>query len=500
MSEAEPGQPWAEQAPLTRRGAGAAGRSRGWPRSLVVALVFAGVGLVAGGAFFVPQWVGRVSRGAAIQRVARTLPAELAGARREGLPLTPSDLRRLRPPVPPAQNAAEIYRKTQTFFERTPKAARDADSNVLAVLLKTRTAVDRNRAREVLARSARLLRLAEQAAARPHCDFNRPWEQGPDVTFPEYAPARHLCRLLAARAVLETESGRPEAALRDIAAGARVGRHMGEDLTLIGLLVQIACQVYMDRAFQAVLSRYGDRPDVLRLAGETQHTFGPPINLRASLGYEVVMGRVQMDRVRREPQTLGGLNDHMNDPDQANQEIPINLGDASPQTRKAFTDAWEARLIAFWRQAFRILDADRSDPHAAAPGALRTLARQEEARWNHGNDLTYFMNVILVPDLDKAAEKAAQHEAERRLRAAALALLAHKQRTGRFPAALADLSAPPLPAAADPFTRGGEPLHYRRTARGFVLYSVGQNLRDDGGDGERKKKGASPPDLVFAYP
>jgi hypothetical protein len=60
----------------------------------------------------------------------------------------------------------------------------------------------------------------------------------------------------------------------------------------------------------------------------------------------------------------------------------------------------------------------------------------------------------------------------------------HRSAYGEYPARLDDL-APQIidEVPPDPFT--GEPFVYRRTDRGFVVYSVGPNLEDDGGVEDR---------------
>jgi hypothetical protein len=61
-----------------------------------------------------------------------------------------------------------------------------------------------------------------------------------------------------------------------------------------------------------------------------------------------------------------------------------------------------------------------------------------------------------------------------------LALLAYKSRFGAYPKTLHDLKHKlgwKLPV--DPFT--GEDLIYKPHAHGFLLYSVGLNMKDDGG-------------------
>jgi hypothetical protein len=68
----------------------------------------------------------------------------------------------------------------------------------------------------------------------------------------------------------------------------------------------------------------------------------------------------------------------------------------------------------------------------------------------------------------------------RRLAEIALALSAYHVREGRYPESPSLLVPDYLPEIpADTFT--GEPLHYRLEGNGYVLYSVGRDMRDDGG-------------------
>ncbi len=74
-------------------------------------------------------------------------------------------------------------------------------------------------------------------------------------------------------------------------------------------------------------------------------------------------------------------------------------------------------------------------------------------------------------------DRAAQHGPLARV---ALALAVHKAERGAYPASLAALAPGILKMVpADRFS--GEPLRYRREDGGYVLYSVGVDLDDDGG-------------------
>jgi len=74
-----------------------------------------------------------------------------------------------------------------------------------------------------------------------------------------------------------------------------------------------------------------------------------------------------------------------------------------------------------------------------------------------------------------------RHACRSRLLLVDLALRAHRDDHGAFPASLVDLVPGYLKALpADPFT--GEPFIYRPGPDGFTLYSPGRDRRDDGGD------------------
>jgi hypothetical protein len=85
-----------------------------------------------------------------LNEAARTLPRELAAARREGLPLTPADLRRS-PPVPTAQNAAPLYREFVRRWGELATPDRDArDTSLGRVISGKAGEADWRRARETL--------------------------------------------------------------------------------------------------------------------------------------------------------------------------------------------------------------------------------------------------------------------------------------------------------------------------------------------------------------
>jgi hypothetical protein len=89
------------------------------------------------------------------------------------------------------------------------------------------------------------------------------------------------------------------------------------------------------------------------------------------------------------------------------------------------------------------------------------------------------MSSILVHDFSRskaAAYRATAHIAGTRI---ALALAAYKDRFGAYPRSLAELRVK-LGWAIEQDPLSGKDFVYRRENKGFVLYSVGENLKDDG--------------------
>ena len=410
-------------------------------------------------------------------QVAGTLPSEIKAAQQEGLPMMPVDL--ARPiAVPDTRNGALLYAQIASVNVE-PKI----DDCLIAVAHGKATNSDREEVRRLLAKAAPQLHLVAQAALLPDCDFHRNWSLGPTLRFPEFAPMRQTARLLAAQAMLQSEAGHPEAALDTIRVGAHMARQVGREPTVIALLVRIAIEAIMDRVFQQVIERYADRPDILRLAAQTEQAFGPTPDTRNALRGEVVMCRIMAGMVRKD-ESLSSIN--------VNLRVPIT---GAPNTVVA--DAYEARSLAFWRRVFAAVSRTPDDPMATYL-AFKAVNDAEDAMETDSDGKpkpTYELSAILCPYFSAAAEKVVRNEAQRSLRRTLIALLSYRQREGHFPPTLSLLS-PSAPS--DPYIH--QPLHYRRTENGFLLYSVSSNLIDDGGNAKPAKKGELPPDIVTVFP
>lgn len=103
------------------------------------------------------------------------------------------------------------------------------------------------------------------------------------------------------------------------------------------------------------------------------------------------------------------------------------------------------------------------------------------------------LTVALLSSLTRARELEERVQASRRGAYLVLYLFDHQRRIGSFPKSLGELKASGLAQLRiDPFS--GKDFVYRPSGKDFVLYSVGANLKDDGG---RQGKQSSEGDYVY---
>jgi hypothetical protein len=113
-----------------------------------------------------------------------------------------------------------------------------------------------------------------------------------------------------------------------------------------------------------------------------------------------------------------------------------------------------------------------------------------------------YLAAVAIPNHVRAMRTCARNQTTVNQAMLACALERYRHANGQFPATLEML----VPKFADKLPHdliGGGPLHYRLTADGYVLYSIGWNQKDDDGVVVRTAKGDADiekGDWVWAYP
>ena len=101
----------------------------------------------------------------------------------------------------------------------------------------------------------------------------------------------------------------------------------------------------------------------------------------------------------------------------------------------------------------------------------------------------YFFSLMAIPNFTRASERAAQVETERQMTLAAIGLKRYQLRHGELPPNLEALAPEFLPVLPyDPMS-GKSLCYHLKGDGGFVLYSVGEDGEDDGGDSNPRAGG-----------
>lgn len=156
-----------------------------------------------------------------------------------------------------------------------------------------------------------------------------------------------------------------------------------------------------------------------------------------------------------------------------------------------------ARLVQQW-----ILPLTDTNTHMVSPKLFRDTDAAVHAMAKYYSPYS-IMSLMVLPALDKSVVKFAYAQASMDLARVGCALERYRLAHGDYPPSLAALT-PQFLKTVPPDVINGQPLHYHRTADGlFILYSVGWNERDDGGQISTNKNGQldrNQGDWVWRYP
>jgi len=388
--------------------------------------------------------------------------AEIAAIKAKGEPLTPADL--AGKPIPDAENGAVVYKKV---FALIDSGKYDAPRKVLDEFVQPPVPDPTTvaKARQALAQVEPILNLVDEATARPKCRFPRDWSQGVYTLFPENARLRSISRSISSAALLNAVSGNMDESARYVELGLRHADCLKDEPALIQLMVRQAMIMMASQAMKRSL-RYGDFSE-----NRAEHVFD-------------ILGRVDLDHaflVALEGERAAWLHEMATSPGYAAVvcAVPNRY-----QDNAIFQPACKALAFGYkhlcakgdeaaWLQfmAEQIAGVKLSYGEARSKGLFRN--RTDWPMYapmgkldgdNYGNIQFLRFNSARRITMDQML----------------LALQAYKARFGGYPATIQELKSKlgwKLPK--DPFS--GKDFIYKRQAKGFILYSVGPDMKDDGG-------------------
>lgn len=364
------------------------------------------------------------------------------------------------------------------------------------------------------------LELLTSAGRRPRFflplafDETQPaFESAPAFQDAVYYPMRQSGRILAARAMLHLGEGRLEDALRDLQTCRRLSRLLEQDPLILSSLLAVAVDACPYRpglalaqsgkltAKQAIAHRreldklgpfsnpqekfdWIDRCLALRITTHWARmpnpntlllTLFPPAGARKTVPGLGGPGRDRnREKLRRAIRNARPLHEIV-DWDLVLKEINAWFDHAADVLAIRDRNRREAAFNAFAARLRRLRDSTPRSYGVLKLKKPNRVDREEASRW-----VACIVILRTMNDPAQLASAVQRGNARYQLTRLAFALAAFHADDGKYPDKLAKLT-PKYIAKLPNDPHSGKPLHYIVVKKGYLLYSVGLNGRDDGG-------------------
>jgi hypothetical protein len=316
--------------------------------------------------------------------------------------------------------------------------------------------------RAALQQAAAALELVHRLADLPRGRYIVAWSEDLISTLlPHLEEARRATVLLSLDAMLQAQEGDADGALASCQAALNAGRSIGDEPTAISQLVRLACRRLAVLSLERALAQGEPSPAALeRLQHLLEDEATQPLLLLAARSLRADMHEaLKVFKEGRFDRRAWGLRNPAWMPDPA-----VNLVDAS----KA-----RASHAAYLRYLNELVEITRLPPEQQPP-RLEQLGKPPL-------DLPQPLSILNEGDDRKMVRASHDNLALLRCAVAALAAERYRREKQHWPDGLAALVPEFLrDVPTDPYD--GAPLRYRRLEDGVIIYALGQDGRDDGGN------------------
>lgn len=310
------------------------------------------------------------------------------------------------------------------------------------------------------------------------------------ILIPHLAEFRRLAYSLRSRAYLHAEGGRYEDAFDDVKVCYRLGQHLKGDKTLIEQLVGIAIEALAVQTLRGILSEHQmDSATLTKLQEDFEQMiadedFTMSFKFEKLTKYDEIQrcftadrlggGHISLEGLRRYQMLAGeGISDFAVLERFLMAPLHILFTHPNKQESREMAD----RYNTYWEKIAH-----------KTPARIRAESidiNKEAMEIIKGNILLE----MLAPAYSRVIEISYRLPADVGSTLTIIALLRYRQTKGYYPESLSELVTAgylkELPM--DPFS--DRPVVYKKTDDDFILYSVGPNFIDDGGELGRDKKG-----------
>ena len=423
---------------------------------------------------------------------------EKAALEAAGFPTRPEQV--IPAAIPEEDNAAPLYNAAVKALKDVPfKGETSFDggtvtsSNLFDHLGRTAVAVRKSpddveaaKNFDTLVRDPRVadfLASVERASALPGYRQEIDYTKGFEIRLPYISDNLRVSQILAALAVQQMRQGNTAAAWRTIEISFRFADTLRDEPLIISQLVCLSSQVIAIEAMKDLAAASAPPDEVSQKIQKQLSLYGGEKSMALALnGERILMGEWAFSR------PLPDVLKHVSNISSVSS--PSNEDPKTSYSIRAFLSRWSAALfgplVMPWDHALYLKTMRGM---LAEPFSNETITEDQslETLPAYG-----FLTRLIVPSLSGPRGRSLEVDAASIVGLLGLKAIDYKKEHGAFPRDLQALGAQDL---VDPFT--GKPLVYRPEPNGFLLYSVGPDLTDDGGReyDHKERKG----DIVWRY-
>jgi hypothetical protein len=418
------------------------------------------------------------------------LKSKLAAIAKAGYPVSLADLRRMYyPEITPEENGAEFI--TEAFahmvWTNTPKAITDYwPSGRLAQRAAVSSVETNALLRSLLTTNEDLLVFLRKAPVFEKSRYPIKLEQGVEIDLPHLQRIRTCEDIVVLDAEVQAHAGHTATAIQDLDAALKLSSSLLDEPVLYSQRIRWSCQRVIDTGLQHVLNEGAltdaQLQELFRTARREENPRSPECALAGERCSAIDWHQHLFDHAFADSSDYQGW------------QIDTNRATVLVSGIMRIIGILNADLDCYLKLSSDEISIVKN-PYPQCLVAAKHLDEQIS------KSRTYFLASILLSDHRRLAERQARDTASIELWLTALAIERYRlANQDRLPAKLADLVPTFLPSVPqDPFD--GQPLRFKPLEKGYVIYSVGPDLTDDGGrEWQRRPKGATndlPYDITF---
>jgi len=418
------------------------------------------------------------------QPAASPLEEELQKLREAGIPTTIEELNL--PEIPDEENAALVYQKVFDLMDKNKEDIQDKFRDLPSYSDITQWTEEQKKEISLfIKKNKEIYELLEKATSMPKCRFPIKYEDGPEMLLMHLAKLRMCARFLAVKSIMETEKGQMENALDIYISGIKLTQSLSNEPVLISSLVRIAIDSMMLSSLEEILNKGTvDNKSYTKLVQEIMEEKESRIISFGLQGESILSGLWIYNRISKGPikDTLEHfrlLGFGMGPPEEPGKLIKKYLPFAEND-------------IVFYLQTISSYISLSKEPYWQAKDKLEQLEKNLVTLPRE----KYLLSFLLLPALSPSYLKEARSDAYSGAAVIAIANRIYRQKHGEFAESLSQLTPDILPTLPlDPFT--GKDYIYRKKDKGFIVYSVADNMKDDGGFSQNEKGWQGDYDIVW---